>query len=109
MQVALIIPESEWRALVADVEQLKQEAAAAKAAIPIPLPDRLLTVREAAAHTHLTPEGIRKARRAGRISGLKLNEKEWGFRESELDRYRDRYNRRSMGGRRQLPPLPDIS
>ena len=106
MQVALIIPESEWRALVADVEQLKQEAAAGKAAIPTSLPDRILNVREAAAYTRLTPEGIRNARRAGRLSGLRLNEKEWSFRESELERYLNRYNRRSMGGSRQLPPLP---
>lgn len=108
MQFALIIPEAEWKALVADVEQLKQEATAAKAAIPAPLLDRLLNVREAAAYTHLTPEGIRKARRASRISGVKLNEKEWGFRESELERYLNRYNRRSMGGSRLLPPLPQI-
>lgn len=36
---------------------------------------------------------MRKARRLGRLSGVKLNEKEWGFRESELNRYLDRYNR----------------
>jgi excisionase family DNA binding protein len=102
MQLALIIPESEWKALLADVEQLKREAAATKATASLPQPDHLLTVRQAAAYLSITPEGIRKARRAGRIAGLRLNEKEWGFRESELDRYLNRYNRR------QLPPTLKI-
>ena len=53
-----------------------------------------MTVRQAAAHTNLTPEGIRKARRAGRIKGVRLNEKEWGFYESELNRHLDRYHRK---------------
>lgn len=39
------------------------------------------------------PRGVRKARRAARLSGVRLNEKEWGFRESELNRYLTRYNR----------------
>ena len=52
---------------------------------------------KAAEYLRFTPEGIRKARRAGRLSGVRLNEKEWGFRLSELDRYVKRYHR-------QLPP-----
>ena len=92
MQVALLVPEQEWHQLLADVQRLK----ATEAATPKPAAspqDRLLTVRQAAAYTNLTPEGIRKARRAGRLTGVRLNEKEWGCRLSELDRYVKRYHR----------------
>jgi len=43
---------------------------------PTKLPDRLLNVREAAHYLRLTPEGVRKARRQGRLTGVHLNEKE---------------------------------
>ena len=95
MQVVLLVPEAEWRALAAEVEQLKQTVA--RLAPPATsLPDRILNVREAAHYLRLTPEGVRKARRQGRLTGLRLNEKEWGFRQSELDRYLARYNRRPL-------------
>lgn len=41
----------------------------------------------------LTEAGIRKARRQGRLPGIRLNEKEWGFRRSVLTSYRSRYAR----------------
>jgi hypothetical protein len=104
MQVALIIPEAEWQALLARLEKLEQRITALESP-PAP-PDRLLTVRQAAARLSITPEGVRKARRAGRLRGVKLNEKEWGFYESELSRYLSRYHRTSMGHPRQLPPFP---
>ena len=91
MQVALLVPEQEWRQLLADVQRLKAMEEAKKPA-PAP-PDRLFNVREAAEYLRFTPEGIRKARRAGRLTGVRLNEKEWGFRLSELDRYVKRYHR----------------
>ena len=91
MQVALLVPEQEWRQLLADVQRLKAQEEANK---PVPAPpDRLFNVREAAEYLRFTPEGIRKARRAGRLTGVRLNEKEWGFRLSELDRYVKRYHR----------------
>jgi hypothetical protein len=97
MQVALLVPEQEWRQLLADVQRLKAtEAAPAQPVVPAPAPDRILTVREAAHYMRLKPEGVRNARRAGRLAGLRLNEKEWGFRQSELDRYLSRYNRRPL-------------
>ena len=102
MQVALLVPEQEWRQLVADVQRLKSSEAEVQAAQARPAPDPLLTVRQAAAFLNITPEGIRKARRAGRLTGVKLNEKEWGFRESELTRYLSRYNR-------QHPPLMRVA
>ncbi len=102
MQVALLIPEQEWRQLLADVQRLKiLEVAPPQPAAPAVPPDRILTVREAAHYMRLKPEGVRNARRAGRLNGLRLNEKEWGFRQSELDRYLSRYNRRPLD---QPPP-----
>lgn len=101
-QYALIIPKDEWQALVADVERLKQVVArlspAENLTTPPPAPDRILTVREAAHYLRLKPEGVRNARRQKRLAGLRLNEKEWGFRLSELDRYLSRYNRRPLAG-----------
>ena len=90
MQVALLVPEQEWHQLLADVQRLKATESPKPAPPP---PDRLLTVRQAAAYLNISPEGVRKARRAGRLTGLHLNEKEWGFFESELTRHLNRYNR----------------
>lgn len=100
MQVALLVPEQEWRQLLADVQRLKATEADAARPAPAPPtpPDRIHTVREAAHYMRLKPEGVRNARRAGRLVGLRLNEKEWGFRQSELDRYLSRYNRRPLEG-----------
>lgn len=46
MQVALLVPEQEWRQLLADVQRLK-EFEAATPQTPPPPPDRLLNVRQA--------------------------------------------------------------
>ncbi|MGI4875486.1 MAG: hypothetical protein ACRYFX_30395 [Janthinobacterium lividum] len=43
MQVAILVPEQEWRELVADVQRLKEHEAAL--ATPPPAPDQLLNVR----------------------------------------------------------------
>jgi len=94
MQAFLLIPESEWKELVSRVERLEealQQRSKEKAALPV---DEILNVRQAATHVGMTPEGIRKARRAGRLKGIRLNEKEWGFYTSELQRYLNRYNRK---------------
>jgi hypothetical protein len=96
MQVVLLVPEADWLALVAEVEQLKQIVA--QLVPPPKLPDRLFNVRAAAHYLRLTPEGVRKARRQGRLTGVRLNEKEWGFRQAELDRYLTRYNRHPLTG-----------
>lgn len=89
MQHAILVSEQEWHQLLADVQALK----AATPAPPPPAPDRILKVREAATYLRLTPEGLRKARRKGRVAGVRINEKEWGFRQSELARYLRRYHR----------------
>ncbi|MFC6225656.1 DNA-binding protein [Hymenobacter artigasi] len=93
MQAFLLIPESEWKEVLerlARLETAEQERSKDKAALP---PDEILNVRRAAAHLGMTPEGIRKARRAGRVKGVRINEKEWGFYNSELNRYQHRYDR----------------
>ncbi|MBC8085424.1 MAG: DNA-binding protein [Hymenobacter sp.] len=104
MRVALLVPEKEWRQLLADVQRLKATESATPKPAPSPA-DRLLPVRQAAAHTNLTPEGIRKARRAGRIKGVQLNEKEWGFYESELNRHLDRYHRKPFDANQWRQPV----
>lgn len=93
MQHAILVSEQEWQALLADIQALK----AARPAASPPAPDRILKVREAASYLRLTPEGIRKARRQGRVFGVRINEKEWGFRQSELNRYLTRYHRQPAG------------
>lgn len=96
MQVVLLVPEADWLALVAEVEQLKQIVVQLA---PSPkLPNRLHNMREAAHYLRLTPEGVRKARQQGRLTGVHLNEKEWGFRQSELDRCLMHYNRHPLIG-----------
>ena len=77
MQVALLVPEQEWRQLLADVQRLK-EFEAATPQTPPPPPDRLLNVRQAAELLTISPADLRKARRAGRLTGVRRNEKEWG-------------------------------
>ena len=93
MQAFLLIPESDWKELVSRVQRLEeaeQQRYGNKPALPI---EEILNVRQAAARLGMTPEGIRKARRAGRVKGVRINEKEWGFYTSELHRYQNRYNR----------------
>ena len=93
MEAFLLIPESEWKQVLdrlGRLEAAEQQRAVEEAALPA---DEILNVRQAAAWLNLTPEGVRKARRAGRIKGVRINEKEWGFLISELQRYLNRYKR----------------
>ena len=91
MQTVVIIPEPEWRQVLDRLDQLEKvtqptvQAAAAN--------NEILNVRQAAAELGMKPDGLRKARRAKRIQGVRINEKEWGFRRAELMRYQNRYNR----------------
>lgn len=98
MEAFLLIPEAEWKQLLARLERLEaaeQQRAQEKAALPA---DEILNVRQAAALLKVTPGGLRRARRAGRVKGVRINEKEWGFYTSELHRYLNRYNRLEMLG-----------
>lgn len=93
MEAFVLIPESEWKQIVSRLERLEEvveQRTKESEALP---PDEILAVRQAAARLGMTPEGIRKARRAGRLKGVRINEKEWGFYTTELHRYQNRYNR----------------
>ena len=89
----LLVPEAEWRAVLSRVAQLEDRTAPKSAPATDPRADEILTVREAAAELRLTEEGVRKARRAGRLTGVHINEKAWGFRRAELTRYLTRHQR----------------
>ena len=91
MQVALLVPENEWRILRSTVSKLEEAHAAALAAAPAL--DDILTVPEAAAALGLTPEAVRRARREGRLKGIRRNEKEWGFYRSVIEQFPRRYHR----------------
>lgn len=90
MQEVMIIPKTEFQTFVDRLERLETFARAVQEA---PKSNKLLTVRETADRLRMTEDSVRKARRQGRLQGKKLNEKEWGFYESEIDRYLNRYQR----------------
>ena len=52
-----------------------------------------MSTRAAAEYIGLSIDALLRARRAGRIQGVRLNEKDWGFRRSVLDKYPRRYHR----------------
>ncbi|UYZ64912.1 hypothetical protein [Hymenobacter weizhouensis] len=58
-----------------------------------------MTTRQAAAYIGLSIGALLRARRAGRVKGVRLNEKDWGFYRSVLDKYPRRYFRANL-----LPP-----
>lgn len=92
MQTVVLIPELEWRQILGRLEKL-ETAAQQQAAEPVASPDEVLPTDQAAAYIGLCPEALRRARRFGRIQGVRLNEKDWGFRRSALDAYPRRYHR----------------
>lgn len=53
--------------------------------------NKILSRSEACQYVRLSNHGINAARREGRITGIKINEKEYGYRKSDLDRYLKRY------------------
>jgi hypothetical protein len=89
MQVALLVPQAEWQALVDTVQRLEAARATAAEAAE----DPILSVRQTAQALGLTEEAVRRARRAGRLKGVRRNEKEWGFRRSVVEAYPRRYER----------------
>ncbi|MGI4822649.1 MAG: hypothetical protein ACRYFV_15675 [Janthinobacterium lividum] len=91
MQPAYIVPAAEWESLTTRLTRL--EAAELARHTPPPPPDEVLSTRDAAAHIGLSVDALLRARRAGRLQGVRLNEKDWGFRRSVLDKYPRRYHR----------------
>lgn len=90
LPTAVVLPKEVYEGIIERIENLEQMA---KVVMDPPKTNKLLTVKEAASRLHMTPEGVRKARRQGRLTGKRINEKEWGFYELELDRCLHRYNR----------------
>jgi hypothetical protein len=95
MQPAYIVPAAEWENLTARLARLEAAEAArlATTAEADANANEVLSTERAAAHIGLSPEQLRRARRAGKLQGVKLNEKDWGFRRRDLDAYPRRYHR----------------
>lgn len=95
MQLVSLISEAEWNRVLGRLETL-EAAEAARAAAATAKPDQVLTTAQAAAYIGLSVCALLRARRAGRIQGVRLNDKDWGFRQSVLDAYPRRYHRPTM-------------
>ncbi|SDY67936.1 helix-turn-helix domain-containing protein [Hymenobacter psychrophilus] len=67
----------------------------------------MLTTAQASVYIGLSVDALLRARRAGRLQGVRLNEKDWGFRRSVLDAYPRRYHRLMVpaGPARHPPPV----
>jgi len=91
MQTVVIIPEPEWRQVLSRLEKLEQAEQERHTSTP-PL-DEVLSTRAAARYIGLCEEALLRARRSGRIQGVRLNEKDWGFSTSALDKYPRRGHR----------------
>ena len=92
MQPAYIVPAAEWDTLTARLTRLEAAEQARILASTAP-PDETLTTARAAQYIGLSTDALLRARRAGRIVGVRLNEKDWGFRRSVLDKYPRRCHR----------------
>ena len=92
MQPAYIVPAAEWDHLTARLNRLEAAEQARTVASTAP-PDEVLSTRAASEHIGLSIDALLRARRAGRIGGVRLNEKDWGFRRSVLDKYPRRYHK----------------
>ena len=95
MQPAYIVPATEWEALTTRLARLEaaEEARQQPAAEAEAHANEVLGIRAAAAHLGLSPEQLRRARRAGKLPGIRLNEKDYGYRRRDLDAYPRRYHR----------------
>lgn len=91
MQAAIILSADEYQHLTARLERLEQAEAARQA--PPPPPDEVLTTAQASVYIGLSVDALLRARRAGRLQGVRINDKDWGFRRSMLDKYPRRYAR----------------
>ena len=92
MQPAVILSATDWQELTDRLARL-EAAEQARALATTAKPDEVLSTKAAAEYIGLCAEALLRARRAGRIAGVRLNEKDWGFRLSVLDAYPRRYHR----------------
>lgn len=95
MQPAYIVPAAEWEALTARLTRLEAAEAArlASTAETDAHADEVLSTAKAADYIGLQPDALLRARRAGKLQGVRVNEKDWGFRRRDLDKYPRRYHR----------------
>ena len=94
MQAAIILSADEYQHLTARLERLEEAEAARQA--PAPPPDEVMTTAQAADYLGLSIYSLLRARRAGRLPGVRINERDWGFRRSMLDKYPRRYHRPTL-------------
>ena len=92
MQPAYIVPAAEWDTLTARLARLEAAEQARAVAHATP-PDEVLATAKAAAYIGLSVDALLRARSKGRIQGVRLNEKDWGFTTSALDKYPRRGHR----------------
>ena len=92
MQPAVILSAADWQELTARLARL-EAAEQARALATTAKPDEVLSTKAAAEYIGLCAEALLRARRSGRIAGVRLNEKDWGFRRSVLNAYPRRYHR----------------
>ncbi len=104
MQPAVILSATEWQSYLERLERL-EAAETARQPAPGP-PDEVLPTRQAAAYLGLCEEALLRARRAGRIAGVRLNDKDWGFWRSALDAYPRRYHRLTVAAGPARHPAP---
>ena len=92
MQPAVILQPADFAELMQRIARLEAAEQARTVASTAP-PDEVLSTRAAAEYIGLSIDALLRARRTGRIRGVRLNEKDWGFRRSVLDKYPRRYHR----------------
>ena len=92
MQPAVILSADEWRDFTARLARL-EAADSARLLAGTPPPAEVYSTAKAADYIGLSADALLRARRKGRLAGVRLNEKDWGFRRSVLDAYPRRYHR----------------
>ena len=92
MQPAVILQAEDFAELVRRLANLEAAEQARTLAHATP-PDEVLTTAKAAAYIGLSVDALLRARSKGRIQGVRLNEKDWGFTTSALDKYPRRDHR----------------
>ncbi|WP_210521340.1 DNA-binding protein [Hymenobacter terricola] len=92
MQPAIIMQAADFAELVGRITKL-EAAEQARTLATTTAPDEVLSTARAAEYIGLSADALLRARRAGRIQGVRLNEKDWGFSTSALDKYPRRGHR----------------
>lgn len=92
MQALVLIERAEWELTQERLGNLEQMVLNL-AGIREKEKDEILTNAEAAAYLNIDPESVRRARRQKRLTGVKINERDYGYRKSELIQYLKRYQR----------------